>query len=228
MRRHNFLTVRNLAVLVQLCFLVALASACSSLEPEEPELCNEGGALFSDDFEGITDCGWQLYSGRGVSETIENGVLRIETSQPGLIGWTLADQEVDDVVIRTRASQIQGPDDNAYGIICRYQSPDNYYLFLISGDGHYAIGKFQSGRDEIEYLTGEGMYTPSEAINPGLATNDLEARCIGNQLSFLVNGVQVDSVSDPTFVIGDIGLGASTFQPGTAVIEFDHFQAINP
>ena len=104
MTRPSFVTVHKLAVLVQLCFVVALVSACSSLEPEEPELCNEGGALFSDGFEGTTDCGWQLYTGRGVSEIIEDGVLRIETSQPGLIGWTLAGQEVDDVVITTRAS----------------------------------------------------------------------------------------------------------------------------
>ena len=208
--------------------LTVVISACSAAETEEPPLCNEGGAIFSDDFEGELDCGWQLYSGRGVSEVIENGVLRIETSQPGLIGWTLAGQEVDDVIISTRAQQISGPDDNAYGLICRYQNPDNYYVFLISGDGHYAIGKFQSGRDGVEYLTGDGMYAPSELINTGRSINDIQASCIGNELSLSVNGIQVDSVTDPTFVLGDIGVGASTFQPGTAIIEFDNFQAFAP
>lgn len=220
--------IDRLLVIFLLLFVLGIASACSSIESEEPETCNEGGAIFSDDFNGEVDCGWQLYSGRGVDEVVQDGVLRIETNQPGLIGWTLAGQEVDDVVISTRAQQIGGPNDNAYGIICRYQNPDNYYVFLVSGDGHYAIGKFQSGQEGIEYLTGEGLYAPSDVINTGQSINDLQASCIGNQLSLTVNGIQVDSITDPTFVIGDFGLGASTFQPGTAIIEFDNFQAISP
>jgi len=228
MKLHYTKKIDRLFVIFSLILVLAIASACSSIESEDPETCNEGGAIFSDDFQGEADCGWQLYSGRGVDEAIQDGVLRIETSQPGLIGWTLAGQEVDDVVIATRAQQIGGPDDNAYGIICRYQNPENYYVFLVSGDGHYAIGKFQSGREGIEYLTGEGMYAPSDIINKGQSINDLQASCIGNQLSFAVNGVQVDSITDPTFVLGDFGLGASTFQPGTAIIEFDNFRAISP
>jgi hypothetical protein len=228
MKWSRTININKLVLVMQLLILAIFAGACASSETEEPDLCNEGGALFSDEFEGAADCDWQLYSGRGVSEVIENGVLRIETNQPGLIGWTLAGQEIDDVVITTRAHRVEGPDDNAFGIICRYQNPDNYYVFLISSDGHYAIGKFQSGNDGIEYLTGEGLYTLSEAINIGQAENDIQASCVGNQLTLSVNGVTVESVTDPTFVIGDIGLGASTFQPGTAVIEFDHFRAFAP
>jgi hypothetical protein len=43
-----------------------------------------------------------------------------------------------------------------------------------------------------------------------------------------VNGVTLETVTDPTFVIGDIGLGANTFQPGTAVIDFDNVRVIAP
>jgi len=173
MKLHYTKKIDRLFVIFSLILVLAIASACSSIESEDPETCNEGGAIFSDDFQGEADCGWQLYSGRGVDEAIQDGVLRIETSQPGLIGWTLAGQEVDDVVIATRAQQIGGPDDNAYGIICRYQN----------------------GREGIEYLTGEGMYAPSDIINKGQSINDLQASCIGNQLSFAVNGVQVAAAS---------------------------------
>jgi hypothetical protein len=228
MKGSNAISIKQLVITIQLLVMVSVAASCAANEAEEPELCNEGGALFSDEFDGSVDCEWQLYSGRGVSEVIENDVLRIETNQPGLIGWTLAGQDVDDVVISTRANHVEGPEDNAFGIICRYQNPDNYYVFLISSDGYYAIGKFQSGSEGVEYLTGDGLYTPSEMINTGQAANDIQASCIGNQLSLSINGVPVDSVTDPTFVIGDIGLGANTFQPGTAVIEFDHFRAFAP
>lgn len=220
-------SARRLAFLV---FMIAaiLLTACSATNIQEPDLCDDGGMLLSDDFDGSRDCGWQLYSGRGVSEIIENDVLRIESSQPGLIGWALAGREFEDVVINTRINQIGGPDDNAYGIICRYQSPDNYYIFLISGDGHYSIGKFQSGIDDVQYLSGDGNYVPSEVINQGQAENEIQASCIGNQLSLSVNGVLVETVEDPTFVRGDVGLGAGTFQPGTAIIEFEKISVFAP
>ena len=103
-----------------------------------------------------------------------------------------------------------------------------FYVFLISGDGHYAIGKYQSGSPQVQYLSGEGQYAFSDVINQGESRNEIRASCVGNELSLSVNGVPLETVTDPTFVIGDIGLGASTFQPGTAVIEFDNLRVIAP
>ena len=36
------------------------------------------------------------------------------------------------------------PDNNAYGVICRYTDLQNFYVFLVSADGYYAIGKYDS------------------------------------------------------------------------------------
>jgi hypothetical protein len=99
---------------------------------------------------------------------------------------------------------------------------------LISGDGYYAIGKYQSGNEQITYLTPDGQYQTSEAVNQGEANNRLEVSCIGNELSIAVNGIPLLTVSDPTFVVGDVGLGVSTLEPGTAVVEFDNFQVTLP
>ncbi|MCB8946343.1 MAG: hypothetical protein H6658_21575, partial [Ardenticatenaceae bacterium] len=109
-------------------------------------------------------------------------------------------------------------------------SPENFYVFLISGDGYYAIGKYQSGSDTILYLTGDGEYHYifSDAINQGIATNQLRVGCVGNELSLAVNGLPLVTVTDPTFVTGDMGLGVSAFELGTAVIEFDNIQVIAP
>jgi hypothetical protein len=101
-------------------------------------------------------------------------------------------------------------------------------VFLISGDGYYAIGKYQSGSNQIQYLSGEGEFVPSDDIRQGVAANDLRVSCIGNELSLAINGVPLVTVTDPTFVTGDIGLAASTFQPGTTVIEFDSIVTIAP
>ena len=217
--------MRNIALLLLLLGTVAL-SACLADRGTDP--CNEEGTLLNDDFEGEKECGWALYEGRGVTSRLEDGVLRISNSLSGEIAWANAGRDIDDAIITVETFQADGSDDNAYGVICRYQNPENFYVFLISGDGHYAIGKYQSGSPQVQYLSGEGQYTFSDAINQGASKNEIRASCVGNELSLTVNGVPLETVNDPTFVIGDIGLGASTFQPGTTVIEFDNLRVFAP
>jgi hypothetical protein len=190
--------------------------------------CDEGGALFSDDFSGEQDCGWSTYSRSGAEVAIENGIMRVTTSQPGQIWWTNPGRSFDDVVITSIVEHVSGPADNAFGLICRYQSSENFYVFLISSDGYYAIGKYQTGTNQVTYLTGEGQYTFSEAINQGQAQNTVRATCIGNELTLTVNGQLLDTVTDSTFVTGDIGVGASTFQPGSLVVHFDDVRVLAP
>lgn len=207
--------------------LLALA-ACDALPSAGPDPCIEEGALFVDDFSGESNCGWVTYNRSGTTVAIEDGAMQISTSQPGQVWWTNPGKDFDDVVVTAEVRQTSGPDDNAFGLICRYQNEENFYIFLISGDGYYAIGKYQSGAAEVVYLTPDAQFQPSDAINLGNATNRMEATCAGNRLSLEVNGVELITVEDPTFVTGDIGLAASTLQPGTSTIEFDSVRAELP
>ncbi|MDX1615961.1 MAG: hypothetical protein R3300_16730 [Candidatus Promineifilaceae bacterium] len=216
------------AFLAGLLLLAVALSACADGPFGGPDACDQDSALFVDEFDGEQECGWVLYQGSGGSVQIQDGALILESGQPGQIWWTNAGRQFDDVRIATTVRRVSGPEDNAFGIICRYQSKDNFYLFLISSDGFYAIGKYQSGSPQIEYLTGDGEFQFSEAINQGAASNDLIATCQGNELSMAVNGTQLATVTDPTFVTGDIGLGASTFQPGTAIIAFEQIRVDLP
>ena len=214
-----------------LCGVVSGAiflSACAVGGVSGPDPCNEDGTLLNDEFDETKDCGWTLYDRSSAKAEVVEGFLRLSTSEPGQIWWTNAQRNFDDVIMTAQARQLSGPDDNAYGLICRYQSPENFYLFLISGDGYYAIGKFLSTDDQIQYLTGDGQYVFSDAINQGEAANDIRASCIGNELSLAVNGIPLATINDPTFVTGDVGIGASTFQPGTAIIDFDSIRVIAP
>lgn len=215
---------------LQLLLLLAAAlllTACS-IGGLEPDSCTDAGALFADKFDGTEECGWALYNRGGTVVNIQEESLRLSTSQPGQIWWTNPGRQFDDVIITVDARQVEGPNDNAFGVLCRYQSEENFYLFLISGDGYYMIGKYQTGSNQIQYLTGDGEFVASDVITQGMAINQIRASCIGDQLTLSVNGIQLDSVTDPTFVTGDVGVGASTFEPGTAVIEFDDFRVLAP
>lgn len=208
--------------------LLVLLAACGA-EGTEPDACDAlPDILFFDDFNGQQDCGWATYNGGGGIAASENASMQLTVSQPGQVWWTNPGRDFDDIVIKSEARQVSGPDDNAYGLICRYQNVENYYIFLISGDGLYTIGKFQSGNETVIYLTENGQFQPSDAIHPGVATNELEVSCIGNELSLAVNGTPLVTVTDPTFVTGDIGVAAGTLQAGTGVFEFDNVQVTPP
>lgn len=218
--------MKRITVWLCLCLFAAAIVACNQ-NSNELLPCNENGTLFRDDFSDGRDCGWATYDRGGGKVEIANGVLTVSSSQPNQIWWTNPGKEFENVVVRVQSKQVGGPDDNAFGLICRYQNEQNFYLFLISGDGFYVIAKYQSG-SAVQYLSGEGQFKYSDAINQGIAPNDLEASCIANQLTLRVNGILLTTVTDPTFVRGDVGLGASPLEPGTTVIEFDDFVVTAP
>lgn len=210
-----------------LIILLTAMTACGAGE-SEPDACDSPEFVFIDDFNGEQDCGWAIYNRGGGSATVENSAMQVTVNQPGQLWWTNPGRDFDDVIVSVEARQVGGPNDNAYGLICRYQNEENFYVFLVSGDGFFAIGKYQTGTDNVVYLTENQQFIPSDAINLGVASNELSASCVGNQLSLEVNGIPVLSVTDPTFVTGDIGLAAGTLVAGTGVIEFDNVQAIAP
>ncbi len=211
-----------------LCAMLCLLAAAVACQGAEADACDEGGALFFDDFRADTDCGWVQYNRSGASVRLEGETLRLVSSQPGQIWWTNVGRNFDDLILTADIQHIDGPPDNAYGLICRYQSSENFYVFLISSDGYYAIGKYQSGTSQITYLNEGGEYTFSEAIDQESGANRLRVTCIGSELTLSVNGVLLASVSDPTFVTGDIGLAVSTFEPGRLEVAFDNVRAIAP
>ena len=213
--------------LILILALLALA-ACGVAPESEPDTCDGPDFLFADDFSGEFDCGWALYDRGGGTAAIDNAAMQLIVGQPGQLWWTNPGRDFDDVVITAEARQVDGPNDNAYGIICRYQNEENFYAFMVSGDGYFAIGKYQTGSETVTYLTPDAQFQPSDAINVGVASNELRVSCIGNQLSMEVNGIPLLSVTDPTFVTGDIGLAAATLQQGTTIVEFDNVRVTIP
>ena len=75
-------------------------------------------------------------------------------------------------------------------------------IVLEAGDrGEVGIWRRESER-WIELLP----WTPSEAVRPGAAPNELTVRAIAQRLSFVVNGSEVASAADPTLPEGAVGV----------------------
>ncbi len=208
------------------CFLLLLfLSACApAAVPSVPVIApaKPGDVLYKDEFEN-NKTGWaRLANDNGIMD-YDGGGYRILVRRPKLNFWSVPKRNFKDVRVEADVIRLNGPDENRMGLICRYQS-GNYYFFVISNDGYYAIGKFIGG---ITLLLGQEQMQASPAILRG-TMNHLRADCVGNTLTFYVNFMQVASTTDKDLPAGDVGLLAGTFsQPGVDVL-FDHFMVIQP
>jgi len=127
-----------------------------------------------------------------------------------------------DVRIDVDARKAGGPDDNNFGIQCRYNQDDgfDYYSLQISSDGYVWIARVDDG--DATGISSEQM-EPSEFVLQGDATNHLTAYCSGDQITLWVNGENVASATDSTYADGDVGLIAGTYETAGADIRFDNF-----
>jgi hypothetical protein len=185
--------------------------------------CGGGASLpWSDDFSSLGD--WQAESDAAAQVSISEGVLRIHVSAANQLAWASAGRDLKDFHLTVEATQVAGPDDNEYGVLVRMQDAENFYRLSISGDGFFLVTKFVDGRQELI----SSNWLPAEAINLGEATNTIEAICRGDELTLVVNGVELARLQDGQFDHGDIGLYAGTFYETGVEIVFDDLLVTEP
>lgn len=200
-------------------FLAACTSAAPipSVPPAEP-----GDILFQDDFENNSS-GWDRVSNESGIMDYDQGGYRILVQQPTMNFWSTPEKNFQNVRVEADVIRLNGPEENRVGLICRYQAGD-YYFFIISNDGFYAIGKFIGGNT---ILLGQAEMLSSDFILTN-SINHLRADCIGNTLTFYVNFNQIASVQDTDFPSGDVGLVAGSFSEAGVDVSFDHFVVMQP
>jgi hypothetical protein len=199
---------------------VLLSSGCSTFElPQE-----QGAILFQDNFSS-SNSGWVRFHDNTYSTDYSSGVYRINIEQTNFEAWAVPGLEFSNVLVDVEAKLVSGPENNVYGVICRYNKPNNFYFFLISSDGFAGIGVYLDG--ERTLLTGDNML-PAEAILMGDEVNALRVECVGEQLKLIVNDVVVNEVQSSALQSGDVGLIAGTYDLAGVLIEFDDFKVTNP
>lgn len=204
--------------------LLSILSACALTPPTAaPQSVPAGSVLFQDDFSRNTS-GWdRMLADEGVMD-YDAGGFRILVNSLQTNFWTTPHQNLTDVRIEVDNGKLAGPDENRIGLVCRFNGSD-YYFFIISSDGFYGMGIFSGGKAT---LLGQAEMQSSENINKGLAINHLRADCVGNTLTFYVNGFQVAQAQDATLPSGDVGMLAGTFGTSGVDIVFDNFVVLQP
>ena len=174
---------------------------------------------FSDDFSDPTS-GWTTHKEEETITEYSNGVYRISVLEEHWVAWGRARRRIANGVFTVAATPVEGPLDNGYGIVFRYQDGDNFYAFEVSADGYYLLGKYVD--DEWINLVD---WTKSAAIKQGIgSTNYLKVVADGPEISCYVNDQFLVTVVDESFHEGDCGVLAEAYDEGGVVVEFDDFQ----
>lgn len=199
---------------------VAAGLACQYFQlPVQP-----GDVLFQDDFS-RSSSGWDRYQDATYRADYSEGRYRITVAVPETDAWANPRLHFEDVRVEVEATKLGGPNDNVFGVLCRYQDPRNFYFFLLSSDGYVGVGAYKDGRRK---LLSDSSLLPSLAVSQGAATNLVRADCIGYKLDLYVNGYLVSQAQAAEWMEGDVGLMAGTYEEPGADIGFDNFTVRKP
>jgi len=180
--------------------------------------------LFFDDFS-ENNSGWDRFESEAGSTDYVRGSYRIAVYEPMTDFYANPYQSYKDTIIEVKAVRVGGPDNNSFGVICRYQDEENFYAAQISSDGFGGIFRMKEG---AYTLLGLDQMIPVPAVLGGSGENYIRLECIGNTMTLFANGQPVDYREDDSFTNGDVGLIAGTFDEGGVVIDFDDFRVIKP
>lgn len=206
--------------------VLSLSAACASPTPTP---LPPGGVILQDDFSDVNS-GWDRHVGSEITTDYTDGRYVITVEQVNVDAWGLAGLDLNDMQITAEAAYVDGPLDNAFGVVCRYSrvnDQNNFYFFLVSSDGYYAMGKVV--QDERTFLNPARDFEPLNALtgDPAALIN-LQATCQGRTLQFTVNGTPVGGFEDDALTHGDVGLIAGTFNEVGIQIAFDNVRVTQP
>ena len=187
-----------------------LAATATSTPVEEQ-------VVFEDDFEGRES--WYTDENDRFSLAYQDDGYVIWVDIANAPVWSVREQNYTDVILEVDAARLDGPEDGTYGLICRQEADDDFYVFLISSSGDFGIGKVENG--EFDFID-EGSDTAS-VIHGGDVLNHLRAECTGDTLALSVNGQRLMEVEDDDFASGDIGLVVKTGSQKGLEVYFDNF-----
>jgi len=162
-----------------------------------------------------------------VERFVENGQFNMRVITPSYVSWSECTKvEYDDFILDVDATQVDGPNNNTYGVIFRYGlNADDFYTFSISGDGFYVLAIDGAKRTEPEMIVD---WTQSTAIKQGAQTNHLKVIAVGSSIKYFVNDQLLGEVQDSRLPTGTIGFFAGALDEGGAHVSFDNLKISQP
>lgn len=200
--------MRQMKTIIVSFLLISLLSACKA------------SPVYEDDFSD-TNSGWDTHHSLTAGAVYTEGSYRLTLNEANRDQWAIAHRDFENVAIEVDVRKVEGSDDNSFGLVCKYQDMNHFYMLLISSDGAYMIQK--KSEERITRLSGEWFQT-TEDVNLGNAENKLRAECGDGYLALYANGKLLDRVEDDSYSHGDIGFVVGTYTQPYVSIAFDNLK----
>jgi len=219
------LRVKKLLNMILSIFIIGLMSGCSQIDFIGSLLGSgqqtESHARIDDDFSD-KDSGWGQFIYPEGSAVYKNDAFIISVHVPNSDIFITYPRIYINTIVQSDVNKETGPDDNNYGLICRYEDEKNFYAGQVSSDGYAGIFRIKNGTYQ---LIGRDRMVPVPAILGGNAVNQMRFECIQNTLTLIVNGEVADTQTDETFLSGEVGMIAGTISGYEGSTRFDNFTA---
>jgi hypothetical protein len=220
---------RNNKIILAIACLALAALACNAIlgggeQATETALTSTPSptVLLSDDFSSIR---WGHATDANSSVEYANNALQIIVYTKDYFVWSTPNQETYQNIHAEVTVLNNGTDSStAFGLICNKQpSTSNFHYLAITPAGQYAVAKATQGQDDV-FLTNNNQWGSSDLIPTDSSSYRVGADCGNGTLTLYVNGQQIDSVSDASYVSGQVAVFTwSGANATTTNISFDDF-----
>ena len=230
MKRNNriFLAVAVLALAAMACNAVIGGNVVTEepgggdTPPDGPTSTPSPRVLLSDDF---SSTGWGTGTDADSSIEYANGALQMIVYTNQWFVWSTPNaEEYQNVHIEVTAINNDSDSTTAFGIMCNKQSSTNdFYYVAITPAGEYAIAKAVDSESDV-FLTNNDQWAFSDAIPQSASSYHVGADCGNGTITLYVNGQEIASVSDTSYVSGGVALLTWSGEEATTTdVSFDDF-----
>ena len=185
---------------------------------------NPGAVILQDDFSDNTI--WGVLTDEKSSIQYANDALQMIVHTENYFVWTTPDsEEYEDIHMEVTVINNNTDSNTSFGFLCNQQSDDDsFYYLVVTPNGQYVIAKAAAGKDDV-FLTNNDEWGYSDRINQDAASYRVGADCgVDGTLTLYVDGEEIDSVTDPSYSSGGVGLMTwSGDGSSNANVSFDDF-----
>lgn len=146
---------------------------------------------------------WDEFRNSKVSLKIDDGVYHFNHKRRKGAWATSISTPIDsdmNFMIGTTITKRFGTDNHGYGITWGWINAQNYYVFLISGDGNFQVGKYARGK-YVNIIP----WTRSKAIQRWNSSNKLVIKKTPEHIDFFINGKFVGQMPFEEFAGNKVG-----------------------
>lgn len=218
---------RNRQIVFAIFVLALVALACNAAtggggDPTGPTSTPSPRVILSDDF---SSSQWGTGTDADSSVEYASSALQMIVYTTNYFVWsTPNDQDYQNTHMEVTVNNNGTDSTTAFGIMCNQQpTTSNFYYVAMTPAGQYAIAKAAEGQEDL-FLTNNDAWASSDLIAKDASSYRVGMDCGNGSITLYVDGQQIASVADASYVNGGVALFTWSGEDATTTdVSFDDF-----